>query len=466
MQHMRRVRFSFLSLICLGVFACVTLFIGCDQFNLDDILSPAPIGNTGENDAAVAITWFELYLRLIQETPGFSPPVASRALGYAGVTLYESVVPGMPDYQTLVGQLNGLTQLPQADRGQTYHWPTTANSALASITRNLFANATSANMGAIDALEEMIAAPYRAEIPAAIYNRSIARGQAVADAIYAWSKTDGGHEGYARNFPADYIPPTGPGLWEPTPRRTGAPLSALQPYWGNNRPFVLPDGGNVNAMCDPGPPPPYSEEPGSAFYAEAFEVYEAVRNLTPEQNDIALFWADDPGRTATPPGHSISILNQLLRQENAPLDIAAEAYAKVGMAIADAFISCWYTKYQYNLVRPITYIQKVIDATWNTPNITDPVETPPFPEYSSGHSVQTGAAAQVLTDLFGNFPFTDHTHDSRGLAPRTFNSFFEMAEETAISRLYGGIHFRAAIDNGVEQGKCIGMQVSALRFRK
>jgi len=135
--------------------------------------------------------------------------------------------------------------------------------------------------------------------------------------------------------------------------------------------------------------------------------------------------------------------------------------------VADAFISCWHTKFVYNLVRPITYIQKVIDPKWNTPEVTDPVITPPFPEYTSGHSVQSGAVAQVLTDLFGdNFAFTDHTHDARSLQPRSFSSFFAAAQEAALSRLYGGIHFRAAIEVGFEQGECIGQKVSALKFKK
>jgi membrane-associated phospholipid phosphatase len=134
------------------------------------------------------------------------------------------------------------------------------------------------------------------------------------------------------------------------------------------------------------------------------------------------------------------------------------------MAVADAFISCWHSKYRYHLMRPISYIQQHIDAGWGVGERALPVVTPPFPEYTSGHSVQTAAFAQVLFDLFGDFPFTDHTHDERGLAPRSFSSCFAMAEETAISRLYGGIHFRAAIEQGLEQGKQIGRQVSALRF--
>ena len=232
----------------------------------------------------------------------------------------------------------------------------------------------------------------------------------------------------------------------------------MQPRWGDNRPFVLKSG----SECAVDAPPPYSEDSASEFYRQALEVRDVVSSLTPDHETIALFWADDPGRTPTPPGHSISIATQVLKQKNASLAEAAETYAKAGMAVADSFIACWNTKYQHNLMRPITYIQSVIDADW-----TSLITTPPFPEYTSGHSVQSSAVAQVLTGLFGdNVAFADHTHDERGLAPRLFASFFAAAEEAAISRLYGGIHYRAAIEEGLEQGKCIGEKINAVKFKK
>ena len=186
-----------------------------------------------------------------------------------------------------------------------------------------------------------------------------------------------------------------------------------------------------------------------------------------EQKIIALYWADNPGVTATPSGHSMAIVTQILQQQHASLSLTAETYAKAGIALSDAFVGCWKTKYQYNRIRPISYIQLIIDPLWNTPTATDPVATPPFPEYTSGHSVQAGAVAEVLTTLFGDqIKFTDHTYDKRGFVPRSFNSFWEMANEAAISRLYGGIHYRDAIENGLAQGQCIGQQVLGLHFRR
>ncbi len=187
------------------------------------------------------------------------------------------------------------------------------------------------------------------------------------------------------------------------------------------------------------PPTAYSEDPSSVFFAEAREVYDAVNNRTPEQEAIALFWSDDPGVTATPPGHSISIATQVLRLQRASLMTAAETYAKVGMATADALIACWHAKYRYNLLRPVTYIRSLIDGDW-----LPLLNTPPFPEHTSGHAVQSGAAFQVLADLFGDrYSFDDHTYDERSLAPRHFDAFSDCAREAAISRLYGGIHFPA-----------------------
>jgi hypothetical protein len=336
------------------------------------------------------------------------------------------------------------------------HWAAVASSALATITRHLFARASSANQAAINALEAKLAEEMAAEANADVLTRSTHYGQAVAQAIYDWSMTDGGHDADLRNYPVEYVPPAGPGLWTPTPRKGSDPWPAMLPYWGANRPFVLQSGDE----CAPPGPPPYSEDLNSAFYAEAKEVRDAVNDRTLEEENIALFWEDGITRTASPAGHSVAILTQLLRQEEESLTFAAEAYAKLGIALTDAFIGCWHAKYRHNLLRPVTYIRAVMDKGWRPL-----VGTPPFPEFPSGHSTQAGAAAAVLAQLFGpDYAFTDHTHDKRGLAPRSFTSFDEMAEEAAMSRLYGGIHFHSAIKLGLEQGRCIGEKVLTLKF--
>jgi membrane-associated phospholipid phosphatase len=180
--------------------------------------------------------------------------------------------------------------------------------------------------------------------------------------------------------------------------------------------------------------------------------------LSDEQRAIALFWSDDPVTTATPPGHWVSIATQVLRAERTSLATAVSTYALLGIAVNDAFIACWAAKYRFNLLRPVTFIQRLIEPGW-LPLLT----TPPFPEHPSGHSVQSAAAATVLAEIFGDdHAFTDHTHDGRGLLARAFASFDDAAAEAAISRLYGGIHFRPAIELGMAQGRAIGAAVNAL----
>jgi PAP2 superfamily protein len=445
MRHKKHLSRSVLLLL-------ISLLANCQQM-------AKPVKLTSEFPAQVAISWFDLQLKLTKETPGFSPPVASRALGYSGVTLYEALVGGMPKYKSLVGQLNNLTYLPQREEGKAYYWPAVANSALSTILQSLYASTKLEDKAAIEKLEQNYDKQYKAEAGEESFNRSVEYGHALAEAIFEWSKTDGGHEAYLRNFPESYIPPTGPGLWIPTaPNYEAIPL---QPYWGQNRPFVIKSG----EECAPPAPMEYSADASSPFYKEAFAVYTTVKNLSSDQKEIALFWADNPGKTFTPSGHWISIATQVLLNENANLAVAAETYAKIGIAVADAFIGCWQIKYTYNVIRPISYIQTVIDPAWNNPAVTDPVTTPPFPEYPSGHSVQSEAAATVLTTLFGdNYQFTDNTYVQRGLPARTFDSFYEAADEAALSRLYGGIHYMPSIRMGLIQGKCIGEKVNALAF--
>lgn len=407
-------------------------------------------------DHGIATAWFTLIEELVRQAPGFTPPVASRAMGYAGVTLYEAIAPGMLTSPTLAGRLNGLDWTPPAEIDAAYHWPLVANSALAAINRRLFAHGGASVRGAIDALEKSVRTRYDRDLPADVVHRSIMRGREVAATIFEWSKHDGGHEGYLYNFPLTYQPPQGDGLWVPTPPSY---QRAMQPYWGQNRPFALPDAD----ACPLPAPPVYSTDAASDTYTEAWEVYTTVTNLSPAQRETALYWADDPTLTATPPGHSLAIATEALRQEGASLELAAETYALLGMAMADAFIVCWRDKFIYNRIRPITYIQQVIDPTWNAMSITDPVNTPPFPEYPSGHSTEAGAMATVLTALFGNeYAFTDYNVERLGFTPRTYGSFWEAAEEAAMSRLYGGIHFHSANALGLAQGQCVGEYVNQL----
>lgn len=397
----------------------------------------------------VATAWMDRALKLIKTTSGFTPPVASRALGYVGVTLYQSLVVGMPGYRSLARH---NSMYPHINGSGGLAWPLVANSALSTILTLLFPTATLPERKANAVLRKSLEQQHSVGVDATMAARSIRRGTLMAKAVYTWSMTDGGHQAYSNNFPA-YTVPTGPQYWVPTPPAF-QPVP-LQAYWGNNRCFAIGHGEGV--VIDP--PTEYSEVEGSPFHQLGTEVYETSMNLTPDQTAIAVFWGDGGG-TITPPGHSISTATQVIREMNLSLGEAAEAYAKVGMAVADAFIQCWYAKYKWNLLRPVTYIQRVIEPTW-----LPLLATPPFPEHGSGHSTQSGAAAQVLTDLFGDgYAYTDDTH--AGVYPaRSFSSFHEAAEEAAVSRLYGGIHYSTGNNLALTAGRSIGQMVSAIPTR-
>lgn len=419
------------------------------------------VATPDHSDHTVATAWFDLYVTLVSQTPGFAAPVAARAYGYAGVTLYESLVFAMPEHRSLAGTLSDLDVLPTPAAGEPLDAPTVANAALAHVTRALFPTARDKNVVLVDELERRLDDAQAARVDAATLERSRAHGRAVAEAIVAWSLSDGGAEGYARNIDPDYVVPVG-ATWEPTPRQVGAPLPPLLPHWGGNRPFVP----GVVPLCAPPPPPRYSDDPTSRIYQEALEVIAAVNAITPFERETAQFWADDPGSSATPAGHWMAILTNVLRAHDATLEQAAESYARLGMALNDAFISCWSTKFEHLYVRPITYIRRTIDPDWNLPRLTDPLLTPPFPEYTSGHSVVSGAAAGVLTALFGDdVAFVDDFHVGRGFDPRRYDSFWQAADEAAFSRLVGGIHFRSGIEEGVLEGRCVAERVMQLPLR-
>ncbi|AWB48714.1 phosphoesterase PA-phosphatase [Gemmobacter aquarius] len=410
-----------------------------------------------DDGARVIANWYRLVLELVRHTPTYSPPVASRAFSYLGVIAYEAVATGKPDMVSFAGQLTDLTPVPPREAGLAYDEAVVVNAAMTDAVKVFFSNTGPTGQRAKAAMEKSLTAQVVEGVAPDVVERSKAYGKVVADHIIAWSSTDGGAVVENMGFPYESALAKGPGDWVPTSLIVQQ-QKPLLPDWGNVRPFAMPAGD----ACALPPPPAYSEDPSSAFYAEAKEVYDVTTNLTPEQKLIARFWSDDPMLSPTPPGHWTAIAMDILDAQDADAARRAEVLARLGIAVADAFIGCWQSKYEYNLLRPVTYIRRVIDPKWEALLIT-----PPFPEYPSGHSTQSGAAAAVLTDLFGeNFAFDDATHEDEGMAARHYPSFATAAEEAALSRLYGGIHFRSAIERGLEQGRCIGAHVNALRTRK
>jgi hypothetical protein len=405
-------------------------------------------------DSSVPTAWFDLLYANVKST-GTPPPAASRVYGYASLALYEAIRPGMPDHKTLQGQLVAFPvgTIPTPTNA-VHHWPTVANRVLAVMAAHEFPAA----QPAIDALETSIQTPFDASQDAAVITRSVQFGQDVADAVIAFEATDG-FAGLAA-CTAAYVVPVTPvnGGW------TGTGVG-LQPCWGTLRTFAVTDADECTAIGAP----PYSTSNTSAFYGQALVVYgttgDAGASLTADQLAIANYWADGPTATGTPGGHWISIVRVLAEANALSLDVTTEAYARVGIAIHDAFIACWKVKYDDYLLRPITYIRANIDAGWD-PLLT----TPNFPTYTSGHSTQSGAAATVLTGQFGPLAFTDTTHTdldpALGFTDRSFDNFLEAANEAAASRLYGGIHYPFDNQDGFNQGACIGEIInSRIEFR-
>jgi PAP2 superfamily protein len=402
----------------------------------------------------VASAWFEELYDVVK-AESTAPPPASRIYGITAVALYESIVTATRENRSLVGQLNELPPLPRPNKHKKYHWPAVANIVLANTIRGLYPTISQASLDAINALEESIASEQRDSVPPRVYERSVAHGLAVAGAILDWASTDG----FSTYNNCAYVPAPVPGAWKPTPPAFNP--NPLQPCWGFLRPMVLTEG-----ECPPPPHPAFSTDAGSDFYAAGLEVRDVVLGLTEAQKTIASYWADGPGSTGTPTGHWIAIVSQFARNDELSLAEAAEAYARVGIAIHDALIACWSAKYTFNLQRPVTYVNENIDAGW-----LPFIGTPAFPSYTSGHSTQSGASARILTDMFGSKSFTDTTHVDHGLVPpqepRTFASFEEAAAEAAVSRLYGGIHFSFDNEEGLGAGQCIGQAIQdRVRFKR
>ncbi|NIJ52700.1 vanadium-dependent haloperoxidase [Dyadobacter arcticus] len=400
--------------------------------------------------ADVAHAWMQMHIRLTRSTAGYNSVVSDRSFGYAGITMYEAILPGIEGSASLLAQIGGNSLTPGKSADQ-YYWPESLNAAMASITKQFFESTSAANLKTIDSLEMV----YKNQFLAATSPDKLANaetyGRQVADAIFEWSKTDGGHQAYKNVTDPTYTPPVGLGLWEPTP--TAAPIL---PRWGNTRTFIA----NSAVISQPGPPTPYSEDPGSAFYAMANEVYTTSQSLTKTDTITARFWADIPGNLNVP-AHATNILTNLLETTNKDLFKAAAAYALHGIALNDAAVSTFKTKYAYNLLRPFTYIRKVLKkTTWNPV-----VPTPPHPEYSAAHGVISAASAAVLEKLFGtSYKFNDVTYAS-SFGVRSYNTFQEYAQEAGRSRLLGGIHYGLSISTGLTQGAKVGSMVNELKIK-
>ncbi len=386
----------------------------------------------------------------------FSPPVASRIYAYASIAAYETLQVEKDNYKALAGQLTDLMPAPEPSKDGEYCYPVAATHAFLTVGKALIFSEAK-----MEAFQTQIQEEWKAlNMPSKTYQNSLRYGEQMAEHILAWANQDNYKE--TRTFPK-YSIPEEEDKWKPTPPDY---MDGIEPHWNKIRPFVIKSA----EQFSPPPPTPFDMNKESQFYKELMEVYHALDAEDKEDRvAIASFWDCNPyvshhkghvkfaTKKITPGGHWIGITAVACKQKDLSLMQTAEAYTRVAIALADGFISCWDEKYRSKLIRPETVINEYLDENW-----MPALQTPPFPEYTSGHSVISRAAAVTLTDFLGdNFAFKDTVEEEYGLPVRSYTSFLQASEEAAISRLYGGIHYRPAIDYGVEQGEEVGKYIVA-----
>ncbi|MDN3493521.1 vanadium-dependent haloperoxidase [Winogradskyella bathintestinalis] len=383
----------------------------------------------------------------------FSPPVASRIMAYPNIAAYEIIAIQNPNYTSLNGQVSDLKPIPEPI-SPLVNYKLSALIAHIEVSKTLVYSKDLLNKYT-DSLYDNWSSINEKEFVA-----SKEYGQRVASHINNWKDTDGYKEIRSMtNYKVDYNDPS---RWRKTPPSF---IEGIEPHWNKLRPFVL----DSASQFMPIPPPTFSMDEGSVFFKQVKEIYDISNEITARGDDseeikIAQFWDCNPFVTVTrghlmfsvkkisPGAHWMGICMIACVKTGANFDKTVFSYAKTSIAIADAFISCWDEKYRSNLIRPVSVINQYIDESW-----VPILQTPPFPEYTSGHSVISGSASKVLASIFGNdFEFDDTTELKFGLPIRHYASFQEAADEAAMSRMYGGIHYRAAVEEGIKQGSDLG----------
>jgi hypothetical protein len=302
----------------LFILLLISLFLGCKQ-------------KQELSDQDLAIKWSEMTLFITKNTPSNSPTYSSRCLGYIGLTMYESIVNSDSAYRTLSGQLDGLDSLPKPEKDKKYDYRLALNAAQATILKSIYNQTSDQNKLKIDSLENVILEYYSEKIQdKSLINRSVAYGKILADVIFEWSKTDGGHRGYLKNFDKKMIYPNRLGSWKPPLYGQSFSHYPLHPHWGENRTFLVQN----HQIPDP-KVIPYDTLPSSDYYKQFLAVYKQEKALTQAQKEAAIWWGDDPDETFTPPGHSYYLATLVIKKTNPSLMKCAETYAKVGMSVAD-----------------------------------------------------------------------------------------------------------------------------------
>ncbi len=442
----KSISHAVLSLALTGTLGCALDGTPSEDSEFSDVDGKADSADTVSGDAAHE--WMLLTTQLVKHDK-ISPPVAARIYGYVGLALHESAQAGRrgASNRSFAQELFELAGMPLPGRG-THKVGLSVAQATSKVLRQFFTNAD--GITKIDELRQKHLIAFKTST--ANSKRSMDFGDAVAQALITRAKSDGFDATRGNTF----TPPSGPDKWIPT----GPVRSPLEPFWGTLK--TLSSGTTAaDCLAQTDRPVAFSTDEQSAMYAQAKATYDTVNSSTVEEQEIAFYWADSPGLTSTPPGHWMEIAAQEGKRAKQSMSEATEMYALLGTVEMDAFITGWKIKYTYNLIRPESYIQKYIDSSWK-PRLA----TPPFPEYVSGHSIGSGAAAAVLTHVFGSdhafkdatrkdLQISDANGESHVLGMRSFASFEAAALEAAESRLFGGIHFPMGNENGLTAGECV-----------
>jgi hypothetical protein len=382
----------------------------------------------------------------------FSPPVASRIYAYTSLAAHEAMRHQNEKEASIVAKLKGFSAMPQPDKNKKYNYALAASKAFYDVMRQMtFSKDT------ITKFEEQTYTPFKVVLDKEVYDSSVAFGEAIAKKIMQRAAADNYKQTRALE---KFYGSKDDGKWRPT---SPDYLDGVEPYWTKLNPFIL----DSCSQFDPGPPPPFDKKITGEFFKINKEVYNTGRLLTQEQKDISRFWDDNPfvmehvghmqmaTKKQTPGGHWMGIATIACRQGKANAVKSARTYALTSLALFEAFLSVFDTKYRYVYIRPITAINNLIDDKWDAY-----LQTPPFPEYTSGHSTITGSAATLLTYLYGNnFSFTDTSNHRYINMERKFSSFIQASDECSVSRFYGGIHYLISVDRGAAVGKKIGQYI-------
>jgi hypothetical protein len=382
----------------------------------------------------------------------FTPPVSSRIYVYASLASYEAIRHANSGTTSITDKLHGFAPMPKPEAGKQYDYTLAATKAFFTSVRKMVFSVDSLNK-----YENSVYNRYKQQLDKETYERSVLFGEAVGKQVLARAMNDGYIK--SRGKPK-YLGANEPGKWQPTPPDY---LDGVEWCWNTMLPLVL----DSASQCKPPAPPTYSTDTASIFFREAREVYTIGKNLTEEQKTIAIYWDDNPfviehsghmmfgNKKITPGGHWMGIAAIAAKQSKVDAVVAARGFALTSVALYDAFIACWDEKYRSSVVRPVTVINELIDKNW-----IPFLQTPPFPEYTSGHSTITAAAAEVLAAIYGkNYAFLDTSDLAYIGMQRQFNSFEEAAAEASISRVYGGIHYRNSVDQGAVAGKKVGQLI-------